>query len=156
MADTSAHQAPARVTELVEACLADLDVDVDAVELLGGGAKRVLRIVIDADAGVPIDLITQVSRELSGALDRSEVMGAQAYTLEVTSRGIGRPLTQPRHWHRNAGRLVKATHTDGSRMRGRIAAADDDGVTLDDGTRWAYADLASAVIEPELNTPKER
>lgn len=157
MAERLAHLAPPRVNEVVSACVESLGVDLDAVELRGSGPKRLLRVVIDRDAGVSVDLITEVSRELSAELDRSGVMGESGYTLEVTSRGLSRPLTLPRHWQRNAGRLALATFADGRRERGRIASAADDHVTLDDGTAWAYADISRAVIEPELKRkPKER
>jgi ribosome maturation factor RimP len=88
-------------------------------------------------------------------------MGEQPYTLEVTSRGLDRPLTLARHWRRNVGRLVVAELADGSRLRGRIAAVDDDPV---DGTadvtvdgrqqRLALADVVTARIEPELTRPR--
>lgn len=155
MVERLAHLAPARVKEVVAACLAAFDVDVDAIELLGSGSRRVLRVVIDRDGGVSVDLIAEVTRELSKELDRSEVMGGSGYTLEVTSRGLSRPLTLPRHWRRNIGRLVVATLGDGTRTQGRIEAADDEQVTLADGTQLSYADVTSAVIQPELKK-KER
>jgi len=156
MAEHLAHLAPPRVNEVVSSCVESLGVDLDAVELRGGGPKRVLRVVIDHEAGVSLEVITEVSRELSAELDRSAVMGGTGYTLEVTSRGLSRPLTLPRHWQRNVGRMVVATFADGRRERGRLASATDDTATLDDGTEWALADLTTAVIEPELNKQKER
>lgn len=163
MAEGHAHLAPPRVNEVISACAESLGVDLDAVELRGSGPKRLLRVVIDRDGGVSIDVITEVSRELSRELDRSAVMGETGYTLEVTSRGLSSPLTLPRHWQRNVGRMVVATLADGSRARGRIAAVIDGvidggidgGVTLDDGSTWAFADVTKAVIEPELTKPKE-
>ena len=156
MAERLAHLAPPHVTDVVSACVESLGVDLDGVELRGGGPKRVLRVVIDHETGVSLELVTEVSRELSAELDRSAVMGGTGYTLEVTSRGLSRPLTLPRHWQRNAGRMVVATFADGRRERGRLASATDDTATLDDGTQWVFADLTTAVIEPELNKPKER
>jgi ribosome maturation factor RimP len=82
------------------------------------------------------------------------VMGEQPYTLEVTSRGVDRPLTLPRHWRRNASRLVKVTTTDGETVSGRILESDDDAVTIDvDGTRRevGYADVAKALVQVEFN-----
>ena len=147
-------QASDAVRDLVEQTVAALGLDLDAVELRGSGPKRTLRIVIDADGGVSLDVLTEATRELSGELDRSEVMGGVGYTLEVTSRGLDRPLTLGRHWVRNIGRLVVITTTDDERLRGRIASADGTGAQLDDGTEVTYVDVKSAVIEPELNRPK--
>ncbi|MFL6091139.1 MAG: ribosome maturation factor RimP [Aeromicrobium sp.] len=148
------HLPPTSVTGLVEQCVAELGLDLDAVELRGSGPKRVLRVVVDKDGGVPLGVITETSRELSSELDRSDVMGATGYTLEVTSRGIDRPLTLPRHWIRNVGRLVVVTTAEDERVRGRIATATAEHVELDDGRQLAFADVKSAHIKPELNRPK--
>ena len=144
---------PARVIGLVERCTGELGLDLDAVELRGSGPKRLLRVVIDRDGGVPVDVITETSRELSRELDRSEVMGSVGYTLEVTSRGVERPLTLPRHWVRNVGRLVVITTVDDVRVQGRIADATDDHVTLEGDTEIPFAEVKAAFIEPELNRP---
>src|SRR4051794_27604131 len=111
----SDHLPSPAASELVERCVSELGLDLDAVELRGQGSKRLLRIVIDADGGVPLDVLSEASRELSGELDRSDVMGSLGYTLEVTSRGVDRPLTLPRHWARNIGRLVVVTTQDDER-----------------------------------------
>jgi ribosome maturation factor RimP len=144
------HLPPPPVTELVDRCVHELGLDLDAVELRGTGPKRLLRVVVDRDGGVPLDVITQTSRELSRELDRSEVMGVVGYTLEVTSRGVDRPLTLTRHWTRNLGRLVVITTVAGDRIRGRIADASDEQIGLDDGNEVRTVDIESAFIEPEL------
>jgi ribosome maturation factor RimP len=146
-----------RLEQLAERCVTSLGLDLEAVELSKAGSRRVLRIAVDADGGVPIGTIAEATRELSKALDSSNVMGAQAYTLEVTSRGVDRPLTLPRHWRRNIGRLVIAELADGSRVKGRIAAADDDAVDVsvdDEPRRLALADVATARIQAELTRPR--
>lgn len=144
------HLPPPSVAALVDRCVGELGLDLDAVELRGNGPKRLLRVVVDRDGGVPLDVIAQTSRELSQELDRSDVMGVVGYTLEVTSRGVDRPLTLTRHWLRNVGRLVVITTVDGERIRGRIAGATDARVDLADGTEVQTADVQSAFIEPEL------
>ncbi|HUP99184.1 MAG TPA: ribosome maturation factor RimP [Aeromicrobium sp.] len=144
------HLPPGPLADLIEKCVADLGLDVDAVELRGSGPKRLLRVVIDRDGGVPLDVITDASRELSRELDRSELMGATGYTLEVTSRGVDRPLTLPRHWRRNVGRLVIATTTEGERVRGRIATVTADHVELESGEPLPFVNVKSAFVQPEL------
>lgn len=144
------HLPPATVADLVDRCVRELGLDLDAVELRGSGPKRLLRVIVDRDGGVPLDVITATSRELSRELDRSEAMGVVGYTLEVTSRGVDRPLTLTRHWTRNIGRRVVISTVDGGRVRGRIAGATDDRVDLDDGTGVRRRDIQNAVIEPEL------
>lgn len=150
-----------RLEQLAERCVTALGLDLETVELTRGGSRRVLRIAVDADGGVPIDTITAVTRELSKTLDATDVMGAQPYTLEVTSRGIDRPLTLPRHWRRNVGRLVVAELADGSRLEGRIAGVADDpaddavDVTVDDEIRrLPITDVATARVRAELTKPR--
>ena len=99
-------------------------------------------------------MATTPREKVSRLLDDSDVMGVQPYTLEVTSPGVDRPLTQPRHWRRNAGRLVRVSCHDGSTVTGRIAGSDDDAASLDvDGTerRLAFADVAKAKVQVEFN-----
>ncbi len=150
-----------RLEQVAEQCVTALGLDLEAVELSRSGSRRLLRIAVDADGGVPVDAITAATRELSKALDSADAMGEQPYTLEVTSRGLDRPLTLSRHWRRNIGRLVVAELADGTRVTGRIAAVDDvptdTAVDLSvDGRprRLPLADVATARIEPELNRPR--
>lgn len=147
-----------RIETIVRETAGPLGVDVEAVELTGPGKHRVLRVAIDTDGGVGIDTIASVSRDLSQALDATDVMGSQPYTLEVTSRGLDRPLELPRHWRRNAGRLVDVTLVDETRLTGRITTSDDDGVDLDvDGSarRLTWTDITRALVRAELNPPKK-
>jgi len=96
----------ARVATLIEPVLHALEMDLEAVKIATAGRRRVLRIIVDADGGVSLDDIAEVSREVSARLDAKNAMGDAPYTLEVSSPGIDRPLTQPRHWRRAIGRLV--------------------------------------------------
>ena len=112
-----------------------------------------LRVAIDKDGGVTMDDIADATREVSRLLDETDVMGAQAYTLEVSSPGVDRPLTLPRHWRRNAGRLVKVTLREGDPVTGRITATDDEGAVLDvEGTerRVEYAEVKKAKVQIEF------
>jgi ribosome maturation factor RimP len=138
--------------------LADLGLDVEAVELTPAGKRRVLRVAVDKDGGVTLDEVAAATRAVSAVLDVSDALGEQPYTLEVTSRGVSRPLTLPRHWRRNQGRLVKVTLTDGEQVAGRIGASTESAVTLQvDGEArdFAYADIAKALVQIEFNRRTE-
>lgn len=134
--------------------LATLGLDVEAVEVTPAGKRRVLRVAVDRDGGVTLDDVADATREVSRVLDDSDVMGEMPYTLEVTSRGVDRPLTLPRHCRRNADRLVKVTLADGGEVTGRILASTDAAVTLDvDGAHREvpYADVSRALVQVEFN-----
>ncbi|WP_020575621.1 ribosome maturation factor RimP [Actinopolymorpha alba] len=152
MANSSA--ARDRVVALLSPALSDSGLDLEAVELTPAGRRTVLRLVVDADGGVTLDQLAETSRTAAKLIDSSDAMGSGSYTLEVTSRGVDRPLTAPRHWRRNIGRLVKVIHTDGSQLVGRVETADDDSAELDaDGqrARIAYADVAKARVQVEFS-----
>ena len=145
-------------TELVDPLHA-FGVDVEAVELTPAGKRRVLRVAVDKDGGVTLDDVADVTREISRVIDESDVMGEHPYTLEVTSRGVDRPLTLARHWRRNADRLVKVTLADDESVTGRILASTDESVTLDvDGTQREvpYAEVAKALVQIEFNRKSEK
>ena len=91
------------------------------------GRRHVVRVIVDADGGINLDAVADVSRAVSAALDAAEEAGgdilAGEYQLEVSSPGVDRPLTLPRHWRRNVGRLVKVTVRGGSAARSARRAA---------------------------------
>jgi ribosome maturation factor RimP len=153
----STDQTRSRLAEVLTEPLAATGLDVEAIELTPAGKRRLLRVAVDKDGGVTLDDIAEATKEVSRVLDGpdgSEVMGEQPYTLEVTSPGTDRPLTQPRHWRRNRGRLVKVTLAGGRTLTGRIAESDDTRAVLDvDGSRdeIGYADVTKAKIQIEFN-----
>jgi ribosome maturation factor RimP len=124
-----------RLSELLAPVVAETGADLEDVSVSKAGKRSVVRVVVDRDGGVSLDDVADVSRGISEALDALDeqepgALGA-SYVLEVTSPGVDRPLTQPRHWRRNLQRLVTATLRDGTTSTGRVTAADDDAVTLD-------------------------
>jgi ribosome maturation factor RimP len=142
-----------RLASALTSPIGGLGLDLEAVDLSSAGKRRILRVAIDKDGGVTMDDIADATREVSRVLDETDLMGAQPYTLEVSSPGVDRPLTLPRHWRRNIGRLVKATFLEGDPLVGRITESDEDGAVLDvDGTerRLEYAEVKRAKIQIEF------
>ena len=149
----------ARIADVIRPVIVAAGLDLEAVRVSAAGRRRLLRVVVDSDRGVSLDDAADVSRELSAALDAVAVMGDFPYTLEVSSPGVDRPLTDDRHWRRAVGRLVQVTVTDSDGARsvsGRVAAADADGVTLDvEGARrqFPHAVLGPGAIQVEFGHP---
>ncbi len=155
----------ARVLEpVVQAAGADLE----SVRISAAGRRRLLRVFVDADGGVGLDEIALISRELSARLDATGAMGEAPYTLEVSSPGVDRPLTQPRHWRRAVGRLVTVPVTAAgqngdsapppaagrpAQVEGRVVTASGHGVTLDVGgeqRELSYAELGPGRVQVEF------
>lgn len=116
---------------IIEPVVVAEGLDLEELDLSRAGRRHRLRIVVDADGGVDLDNCAEVSRSISTVLDDSDAMGAEPYTLEVSSPGVSRPLTLPRHWARAAGRLVRITTTEGDVFTGRIVSAGDDVAAVD-------------------------
>jgi ribosome maturation factor RimP len=131
--------------------------DLESVRVTAAGRRRLLRVVVDSDRGVSLDDAAAVSRKLSAALDAVAVMGDFPYTLEVSSPGVDRPLTDPRHWRRAVGRLVRVTVADSGAVSGRVVSADQEGVTMDiDGKRrrFGHTELGKGAVQVEFGHPQ--
>ncbi|MEO7196525.1 MAG: ribosome maturation factor RimP [Pseudonocardiaceae bacterium] len=154
---TAQPASPGSATEsVVRDAVAGAGFDLESLEEIRTGQRWLLRVIIDSDAGVGLDDIATVSRAVSLALDQRDELISEPYTLEVTSPGVDRPLTQPRHWRRNRLRLVRAALTSGDELVGRIGDCDDEGVTLLASgrlRRMRYAELRRAVVEVEFRPP---
>ncbi|WP_284976582.1 ribosome maturation factor RimP [Arthrobacter sp. efr-133-TYG-104] len=98
------------------------------------GSHRTVHVVVDLPqeqtGGVSLDAIAEVSKALSDILDNDPHDDGRPYDLEVSSPGIGRPLTEPRHWHRARGRMVRVNVKQGENLLGRIASVGTSDVTL--------------------------
>ena len=129
-----ADPATSRLAGWIEPVVGSAGYDLEELVVTPAGRRSVVRVVVDRDEGVTLDGIAEISRALSEVLDQNDDgMGRTPYVLEVSSPGVDRPLTEPRHWRRNTGRLVAvAVGPAGSteEVTGRVTAVDDSGVTL--------------------------
>ncbi|GAA4906935.1 ribosome maturation factor RimP [Tessaracoccus lubricantis] len=149
----------AKLVAVIEPILAQHGLELDSLDVTRMGKRSVLRLTVDGDGpqgrGPLLDDIAAASSAVSAALDEDPAVGDHPYTLEVSSRGVGKPLTEPKHFRRNATRLVKLWLAD-AELTGRITDADDDGVTVDvDGAERTvpFADINKAVVQVEMNRP---
>jgi ribosome maturation factor RimP len=149
-----------RIADIIRPVVAAAGLDLESVRVSAAGRRRVLRVVVDSDQGVSLDDAATISRQLSAELDTVAAMGDFPYTLEVSSPGVDRPLTDPRHWRRAVGHLVQVTVDDAGisgAISGRIVAADSDEVTLDvEGARrrFGYPALGAGAVQVEFGPPQ--
>ena len=130
--------------------------DLDSFEVQQAGRRQLVKVVVDSDDGIGLDEVAEVSRKVAAALDENEHVLASAYTLEVTSPGLDRPLTQQRHWRRARFRLVKVTPAEGEAFVGRVGHAGEDAARILVGSELRdvrYAQVAKAVVEIEFKQP---
>lgn len=148
------------LSELLTPVAARCDLELEAVEVIPAGKRRLVRIVLDGDGpegtGPTLDELAEATKAISAALDASDLTGRAAYTLEVTSRGVSRPLERPQHWRRNRGRLVEVSLRSGDQLTGRILASTETEATLEAGgavRELRLVDVARAVVQVEFNRP---
>ena len=126
--------ATSRIAGWIEPVVGSAGYDLEELVVTPAGRRSVVRVVVDRDEGVSLDDVAEISRAVSEVLDRNDDgMGRTPYVLEVSSPGVDRPLTEPRHWRRNAGRLVAASigpAGSAEAVTGRVVAVDDAGITL--------------------------
>lgn len=167
-----------RVRRDAQEAVAPLGLLVDDLSISRAGKRSVVRIAVDDDlSGVPdgdetspvapvtLDAVADATRAIDAALEESDVLGQSPYILEVTSPGTSSPLTQPRHFRRNVGRLVQLTLSDGSQATGRVVAAGPAELTIQpeasgskgrpgatpDPRTIPYVDIAKAGVQVEFN-----
>ncbi|MFE0590356.1 ribosome maturation factor RimP [Micromonospora echinospora] len=158
-----------RLRAVIEPVVVAAGYDLEDLSVSRAGRRHVVRVIVDGDRGVSLDAVADVSRAVSSALDAAEEASgdivAGEYQLEVSSPGVDRPLTLPRHWRRNVGRLVRVTaraavpeqragQPGDRQVTGRVLEADDERVALDvDGERmhWTYAELGPGRVQVEFN-----
>ena len=147
-----------KITELVQPAVESAGFFLEDVLVLSPGSHRIITCIVDGQTPLNLDQVTSVSRNISELLDTADFMGETAFTLEVTSPGVDRPLTLPRHWQKNVKRLVKVVNLDGSVVSGRILAVEESHVILIEDIKGkskehtvAFADVKRATVEIEFN-----
>ena len=121
----------------------------EELTITSAGKVKILTVIVDSDSHLNLDQITSVTKEISEVIENLEELGDTAFTLEVTSPGIDRPLTKPRHWRKNLDRLVKITMTSGQDIQGRIGEATETVVLVGD-QKVSFEDIKRAVLEIEF------
>ena len=154
----SAGPLPGQLHGVLEPIVAGAGFELDELDVRATGRRHTVKVVIDSDAGVGLDDIARLSRAAAAELDQHEHLIGGSYTLEVTSPGVDRPLTAPRHWRRAWLRLVTVRPVEGKPFTGRVGAAGEDAVTmLVDGAlrQVRYADVERAAVEVEFKPAPE-
>ena len=121
----------------------------EELSITSAGKVKILTVIIDSDTHLNLDQVTAVTKEISEVIEALPELGESAFTLEVTSPGLDRPLTKPRHWRKNLDRLVKIIMASGQEIQGRIGEATETTVLVD-SQKVSYEDIKRAVLEIEF------
>ncbi len=147
-----------QISELITPALQKAGYFLEDVNLVNPGQHRIVTVIVDGETGLNLDQVTVASKLVSELLDEASFMGETPFTLEVTSPGIDRPLTLPRHFAKNVDRLLKVTKNDGVVIIGRIQSNTENDVTLEVTEKKevkevviALAEIKRALVEIEFN-----
>ena len=174
----SGAQLTAQLQPRLARVVAGIGLQLEDLQISAAGRRRLVRVVVDTvdisdtvdildtvensdavdSAELDLDTVALASRAISAALDECDDVLGGPYTLEVTSPGLDRPLTRPRHWRRARLRLVKVRRADGDELVGRVGGAGEHDVTLlVDGTlrRVGYDEVDRAVVQVEFREPPD-
>ena len=150
------------ITQLITPAVTSAGFFLEEVQIANPGNHRIVTCIIDGTAPLNLDQVTEISRVISALLDEATFMDDSEFTLEVSSPGLDRPLTQERHWKKNLTRLIKVTSNDGSELIGRLKEYDDVKATLVENIKGrekthivAFTDMKRAVVEVEFNRKGE-
>jgi ribosome maturation factor RimP len=139
---------PSHVQELADRVATGHGVEVLELTLRGQGRGHpVLTVVLDADEPVEADVVEQVSKDLSRALDQADPVPGR-YTLEVSTPGLSRPLHTARDFRRQRGHEVTILHAgtpDDASIQGMVVDADDEAVVLEVGGEQVRVPLSEVV-----------
>jgi ribosome maturation factor RimP len=152
-----------QISELVTPAVSDQGFYLEDVHVATPGSHRIVTCIVDGDASLNLDQVTSVSRVISELLDEAAFMGETPFTLEVTSPGVDRPLTKPRHFAKNIDRLLKIVKLDGSEVTGRILSNTDHDVTITVTVKKetleqtvSLNEIKRAVVEIEFNRKDDK
>ena len=137
------------ISDAVTPALSALGFYLEDVTITSAGRRSMLTIIVDGDTHLSLDQVTSATKAIGEIVESIQSLGETPFTLEVTSPGLDRPLTKPRHWRKNIDRLVKVVLFDGKEIKGRIKAANENSATVDE-SEINFTDIKRASLEVEF------
>ena len=149
------------IADLIRPVVEDAGFFLEDVFTSNPGNHRIVTCMVDGLKPLSLDEVTVVSKEISALLDDSPLL-TEAFTLEVTSPGIERPLTLPRHWTKNLTRIVKVLLKDDTEVSGRLTEFDENRAILIENIKGRmkshevnFSEIKRAHVEIEFNRKDE-
>ncbi|MEI6843741.1 MAG: ribosome maturation factor RimP [Actinomycetes bacterium] len=146
-----------QVTQAIAPAIVAAGFYLEDVQVLSPGRRRTITCIVDGESSLNLDEVTAASKIIAEILDTATFLDETPFTLEVTSPGVDRPLTHPRHWRKNLTRLVRITLNNGEVVEGRIQNSDEVSVSLVTSGKVQkevsidFSDIKRALVEIEFN-----
>ena len=137
------------ISAVITPALSDLGFYLEDITITSAGRRSMLTVIVDGDTHLSLDQVTVATKAISEIVENIQSLGQAPFTLEVTSPGLDRPLTKPRHWRKNIDRLVKIVLVDGKEVKGRVKDATEILATVDEQV-VKFSDIKRATLEIEF------
>jgi ribosome maturation factor RimP len=137
------------ISAAITPALSDLGFYLEDITITSAGRRSMLTVIVDGDTHLSLDQVTVATKAISEIVENIQSLGQAPFTLEVTSPGLDRPLTKPRHWRKNIDRLVKIVLLDGKEIKGRVKDATEISATIDEQV-IKFSDIKRATLEIEF------
>jgi ribosome maturation factor RimP len=137
------------ISAAITPVLSDLGFYLEDITITSAGRRSMLTVIVDGDTHLSLDQVTVATKAISEIVENTQSLGQTPFTLEVTSPGLDRPLTKPRHWRKNIDRLVKIVLLDGKEIKGRVKDATEISATVDEQV-VKFSDIKRATLEIEF------
>jgi ribosome maturation factor RimP len=137
------------ISAAITPALSDLGFYLEDITITSAGRRSMLTVIVDGDTHLSLDQVTVATKAISEIVENIQSLGQAPFTLEVTSPGLDRPLTKPRHWRKNIDRLVKIVLLDGKEIKGRVKDATEISATVDEQV-IKFSDIKRATLEIEF------
>ena len=119
------------VRSAIEPTITTAGLFLESLQISTAGKNRMIRVLVDGPKSLSLDEVTAITKPISERLDAVVELGERPFTLEVSSPGVDFPLSLPRHWQKNVGRLVSITDVAGAKISGRISSVTETEVILE-------------------------
>jgi ribosome maturation factor RimP len=137
------------ISAAITPALSDLGFYLEDITITSAGRRSMLTVIVDGDTHLSLNQVTVATKAISEIVENIQSLGQAPFTLEVTSPGLDRPLTKPRHWRKNIDRLVKIVLLDGKEIKGRVKDATEISATVDEQA-VKFSDIKRATLEIEF------
>lgn len=138
-----------QVLAVITPAIESLGFYIEDITITSAGKRSMLTVIVDGDTHLSLDQVTIATKAISELVENLPTIGNNPFTLEVTSPGLDRPLTKPRHWRKNQDRLIKIVLTDGKEVKGRIKNSNETSVTVNEQI-VNFSDIKRATLEVEF------
>lgn len=146
-----------KVKEVVNEVIEGTPLFIIEINVRGRKGSQVVDIFLDSDEILDIEELARVSREVGFLLDAEEVFDG-SYSLNVSSPGLDRPLSIPRQYRKNIGRVlrIKYLQTEGegtTSVTGELKGTDENSITIETGEGETIRIPFSNITEAKVKLP---